>query len=132
MRQFPGSKVDCIKDDLKPCIRENNPDDLIFDVGTNNAPSNKKAKSMAESIESLAKEVKASKLDVSISSIIPHNDSWNNKVIEVNSYLKDLCESNDIPFISSTTINPQKYLNNSPVQLNSKGPTNFVIILLSI
>ena len=131
VRQFPGSKVDCIKDYLKPCTRENNPDDLIFDVRTNKVPSNKKAKSMAESIVSLAKEVKASKLDVSISSIIPRNDNWNNKVMEVNSYWKDLCEGNDIPFISSTTINPQKYLN-SRVQLNSKGLTNFVIILLGI
>ena len=86
MRQFPGSKVDCIKDYLKPCTRQNNPDDLIFDVRTNKVPSNKKAKSMAESIVSLAKEVKASKLDVSISSIIPRNDNWNNKVMEVNSY----------------------------------------------
>ena len=86
VRQFPESKVDCMKDYLKPCIRENNPDDLIFDVGTNKVPSNEKAKSMAESIVPLAKEVKASKLDISISSIIPRNDNWNNKVMEVNSY----------------------------------------------
>ena len=90
VRQFSGSKVDCMKDYMKPCIRENNPDHLIFHVGTNNVPSNKKAKSLAESIVSLEKEVNASKRDVSISSIIPHNDNWNNKVIEVNSYLKDL------------------------------------------
>ena len=120
MRQFPGSKVDCIKDYLKPCTRENNPDDLIFDVRTNKVPSNKKAKSMAESIVSLAKEVKASKLDVSISSIIPRNDNWNNKVMEVNSYLKDLCESNVVPFISNTTINPKKHLNNRRLHLNPK------------
>ena len=69
---------------------------------------------------SLAKEVKASKLDVSISSIIPRNDNWNNKVMEVNSYLKDLCKSNDVPFISNTTINPKKHLNDSRLHLNSK------------
>ena len=94
---------------MKPCIRENNRDHLIFHVGTNDVPSNKKAKSIAESIVSLAKEVKASKLDVSISSIIPRNDNWNNKVMEVNSYLRDLRESNDIPFINNTTINPKKH-----------------------
>ena len=70
---------------------------------------------------SLAKEVKASKLDVSISSIIPRNDNWNNKVMEVNSYLKDLCESIDIIFISNTTINLKKHLNNSRLHLNPKG-----------
>ena len=121
VRQFSGSKVDCMKDYMKPCIRENNRDHLIFHVGTNDVPSNKKAKSIAESIVSLAKEVKASNLDVSISSIIPCNDNWNNKVIEVNSYLKDLFESNDIPFISNATINPKKHLNNSRLHLNPKG-----------
>ena len=40
--------------------------------------------------------------------------------MEVNSYLKDLCESNDIPFISNTTINPKKHLNNSRLHLNPK------------
>ena len=121
MRQFSGSKVDCMKDYTKPCIRENNPYHLIFHVGTNDVSSNKKAKSIAESVVSLVKEVKASKRDVSISSIILRNDNWNNKVMEVNSYLKDLCESNDIPFISNTTINPKKHLNNSRLHLNPKG-----------
>ena len=53
--QFSGSKIDCMKDYMKPCIRENNPDHLIFHVGTNDVPSNKKAKCIAESIVSLAK-----------------------------------------------------------------------------
>ena len=93
----------------------------VFYVGTNDVPSNEKAKSIAESIVSLSKEVKASKRDVSVSSITPCNDNWNNKVMEVNSYLMDLCESNDIPFISNATINPKKHLNNSRLHLNPKG-----------
>ena len=87
----------------------------------NDVPSNKTAKCIAESILSLAKEVKASKLDVSISSIILRNDNWNNKVMEVNSYFKDMCESNYIAFISNLTINPKKHLNNSRLHLNPKG-----------
>ena len=70
---------------------------------------------------SLVKEVKASKLDISISSIIPRNYNWNKKVMEVNSYLKNLCESNHVPFISNTTINPKKHLNSSRLHLNPKG-----------
>ena len=76
VRQFSGSKVDCMKDYMKPCIRENNPDYLIFLVRTNDVPSNKKAKCIAESIVSLVKEVKASKLDISISSFILLYDNW--------------------------------------------------------
>ena len=110
---------------MKPCIKENDPDHLIFHVGTNDVPSNKKAKYIAESIVSLEKEAKASKLDVSISSIILRNDNWNNEVMEVNSYLKDLCESNNIPFISNTTINPKEHLNNSRLHLNPKGSNKF-------
>ena len=53
--------------------------------------------------------------EFSISNIIPRNDKW----MEVNSYLKDLCESIDIPFISNTTINPKKHLN-SRSHLNPK------------
>ena len=130
MRQFSGSKVDFMKDCMKPCIRENNPDHLIFHVGTNDVRSNKNAKSIAESIVSLAKEVNASKLDVSISSIIPRNGNWSNKVMEVNSYIKDLRESNDVSFFSNTTINSKKHLNNSRLHLNPKGSSklqdNFV------
>ena len=114
--QFSGSKVDCMKDYMKRCIRENNPDHLIFHVETNDILSNKTAKCIAESILSLAKEMKASKLDVSISSIILRNDNWNSKVMEVNSYLNNFCESSDIPFISNTTINPKKHLNSSRLE----------------
>ena len=64
MRQFSGSKVDSMKDYMKPCIRENDPDYVIFHVGTNDFPSNKKAKCIAKSIVSLANEVMASKLDI--------------------------------------------------------------------
>ena len=34
--------------DMKPCIRENSVDHLIYHVGTNNVPSSKKAKYFAE------------------------------------------------------------------------------------
>ena len=53
--------------------------------------------------------------------------------MEVNSYSKDLCESNDIPFISNTTINTMKHFNNSRLHLNPKGSNklrdNFVSYL---
>ena len=78
MRQFSESKVDCMRDYIKLCIRENDPVHLMFHIITNKAPSIEKAKSIAESILSLAKEAKAIKLDDSIS---------NNKVMGVNSYL---------------------------------------------
>ena len=41
VRQFSGSKVSCMKDYVKPSIRENNPHHIIFHVGTSNVPSEK-------------------------------------------------------------------------------------------
>ena len=38
IRQFAGSKVIYMNDYVKPCIRENNPDHIIFHVGTNDIP----------------------------------------------------------------------------------------------
>ena len=99
VRQFFGFKVDCMKDYMKFCFRNNDLDYLI--IQTMYVPS-----------ASLAKEMKASKLDGSIS---------NRKLMEVNSCLKDLCESNDIFFISNITTNPKKHLNKSWLHLNPKG-----------
>ena len=101
---------------------------MIFHVGTNDDPSNKKAKRIPESIMFLAKEVKASKLDVSISSIIPRNNNSNNKVM-ANSYLKDLCENNVAPFISNAIINPKKHSNSNRLHLTlgSYKPSDNVV-----
>ena len=35
VRSFTGVKVKCMKDYVKPCIRENDPDHVIMHVGTN-------------------------------------------------------------------------------------------------
>ena len=56
-RQFSGSKFSCMKDYVKPSIRENNPDHIIFHVGTNDFPSEKTPCVIAQSIVDLAKRV---------------------------------------------------------------------------
>ena len=35
LRSFSGAKVKCMKDYVKPCIREKNPDYVILHVGAN-------------------------------------------------------------------------------------------------
>ena len=84
MRQFSGSKVSCIKDYVKPSIRENNPDHIIFHVGTNNVPSEKTPQVIAQSIVDLAKTIANDNLQVTVSSIVSRNDQWIKKVYEVN------------------------------------------------
>ena len=129
VRQFSGSKVDCMKDYMKPCIRENNPDHLIFHVGKNNVPSNKKAKSLAESVASLEKEVNASKLDVSISSIIPHNDNWNNKAKDLSSIVNEVIRTiYFLSFFMKRSMHANKTLKNT-YTLKTQG---YILCLLML
>ena len=71
MRQFSGSKVTCVKYYVKPSIRENNSDHIIFHVGTNDVPSDKTLQVIAQSIVDLAKSVTNDNLQVTVSSIVP-------------------------------------------------------------
>ena len=87
IRQFAGSKITCMTDYVKPCIRENNPDHIIFHVGTNDIPTSKDPLAIAQSIVDLAKSVMTQDRGVTISGIIPRNDQWNSKIREVNDSL---------------------------------------------
>ena len=121
MRQFSGYKVSCMKDYLKPSIRENNLDHFIFHVGTNDIPSEKTPQVIAQSIVDLATTVANDNLQVTVSSIVPQNDQWSKKVYEVNKILLNLCKDVNIPFISHSAIDAKRNLNNSKLHLNIRG-----------
>ena len=57
VRSFFDSKVRCMKDCVKLCIRVNNPDHRILHVGTNNMNSEKLAPLCNKSIIDLGKSV---------------------------------------------------------------------------
>ena len=59
-----------MKDNVKPCIREKNPDHTIMHVGTNDLNSEKVAKSIVD----LAKRMVSQKRKVTVSGIKPRND----------------------------------------------------------
>ena len=116
VRQFSGAKFNCMSDYVKPCTRENNPDHIIFHVGTNDIPLTNR------SILDLAKNVLSENCSVSVSNIIPRNDQWNSKVREVNDCLARLCTNENISLIDhSRSIDPRKHLNNSKLHLNIRG-----------
>ena len=109
---------------LKPCIRENDPGHLIFHVGTKYVLSGK-TKKICRVIRVFDKGNKEEQTYVSVSSCSPCNGNWNSKLMEVNSYLKDLYESNIIPFMNNRFINPKKHLNSYRLHLNPKGSKKF-------
>ena len=122
VRSFSGAKTPCMRDYIKPCLRENSHGHLFLHMGTNDLPSVKPEASIARSIITLAQEVIAEKRSVSISSIILRNGKWNNKIFEVTSCLKKLCDDAKIDYLDgSININPQRHLNNSKLHLNTKG-----------
>ena len=118
VRQFAGSKVICINDYVKPCMRENNSDHIIFHVGRNDIPTSKDPLAIAQPFVDLAKSVMTQDRCVTVSGIIPWKDQWNNKVGEVNDSLARMCENDNISF--HCFIDPRKNLNNSKLNLNKR------------
>ena len=106
---------------VKPSIRENNSDHIIFHVGTHDVPSEKTPQVIAKSIVDLAKNVTNDNLQVTVSSIVPRNDQWSKKVNDVNKVLLNLCKDVNIPFINHSAIDAKKSLNNSKWHLHIRG-----------
>ena len=121
VRIFSGAKVKCMKDYVKPCIREKNPDYVIFHVGTNELNSELPPERIAKSIIDVAKNTKSDSRIVSISGIVPRNDNFNIKATEVNKELSKMCDKAKLLFLSHSNINPKILLNKSKLHLNCDG-----------
>ena len=106
---------------MKPSIRENNPDHIIFHVGTNDVPSEKTPQVIAQPTVDLVKSVANDNLQETVSSISPRNDQWSKKVYEVNRVLLNLCKDVNIQFISHSAIDAKGNLNNSKLDLNIRS-----------
>ena len=74
VRYLPGAKTRCMKDYLKPSLREN-PDHFILHVETNDLNSEQSPELNAKSIADLSASLKNENLDVSISNIIVRTDN---------------------------------------------------------
>ena len=65
-RSFPGAKVKCVKDYVKSCIRENNPEYVILHVGTKELNSELTPERIAKSVADVGKNIQTNhKLSVS-------------------------------------------------------------------
>ena len=135
VRSFPGIKVKCMKDYVKPCFRENDPDLVILHVGTNEVNSELLPERIAKSIVDTAKNIKSEKRSVSISEEVPHNDDLNNKVSEVNKELSRMCKKEKLPFLEYSNFNLRAHLNKSRIHLNrnssEKLGKNFVPFIVN-
>ena len=80
-----------MKDYPKSCIKEDRPHHIILHVGTNDLVSENNAERIEKSIVDLAKGLVAIDRTISVSSIVPRNDTLNGKAAEVTSYLQRMC-----------------------------------------
>lgn len=67
VRSFRLAIVKCNKDYVKPCIRENNPDHVLFHFGTNGLDSKRQSAMTAKSILHAGKSIKINTCTTSIS-----------------------------------------------------------------
>ena len=90
LRQFSGAKTSCMKDYIKPIIREKNPEHIILHIWINDLDSSKTPAETAEEIADLAYLVKMNSNNISTSSLVPRADNFNNKTEGVNESLKKM------------------------------------------
>ena len=103
---------------VKPCIREKNPDYVIFHVGTNELNSELPPERIAKSMTGVAKNTHSDSRIVSISGIVPRNDGFNIKATEVNKELSKMCDKEKLLSLSHSNIIPKIHLNKSKFHLN--------------
>ena len=102
-----------------------NPDHIVFHIGTNDLPTDKSPDVIANSIVNLAMSAKTTTCDVSISNITFRNDKHRQKARDVNTHLKELCKEKNIYLIDHENIITRQHLNMSRLHLNKRGTSIF-------
>ena len=120
VRAFTGAKVRCMKDHLKPSLRES-PDHFILHVGTNDLDSDRPPDLIAKSIVDVACSMKNEQHDVTISNLIVRADRFKEKGNEVNEYLSKFCVERNLHLIDHSKRLKTQHLNGSKLHLNRRG-----------
>ena len=98
VRSFSGAKVKCMKDYVKPSIREKKSGLRYFPWWNKWANSELPPKRIVKSIIDVAKNTLSDNRIFSMSGILPRNDSFNIKVMVVNKELFKMCEKEKLIF----------------------------------
>ena len=130
VRSFPSANVKCMKHSMKPCIRENNLDNVIIHIGTNESDYERQPKMTAKFVIDVVKNMKTNTITVSISGILQQNGNNNN----ANEEVPKMCREAKLDFIMHKSITPRTDLNKSRLHLCRNGSVkigkNFVNFIL--
>ena len=99
VRSFLGEEFKCMKNYVKPCIRENNPEYVILHVETNELNSELTSERIVKSVINAGKNIQTNHRTVSISGIVPCNDNFNNKAMVKNKELSKMCKKEKLLFV---------------------------------
>ena len=94
---------------------------VILHTGTNDLKSNQNPSDIANEIISLAKNIKISGTEVSISSLIPRGDRLSEKGKKVNKELEEKCTAENFAFIVHKNINSKLDLFPHKLNPNKNG-----------
>ena len=123
VKHFSGAKAECMKDYLKPSLRQN-PSHFILHVGTNDLESEKSlSNAIDKEIMNIAVSLKCEAHNVSVSNIIVRTDNQqlNLKAIEPNNLLVGFCKEMNFSLIDNSKRVTAQHLNNSRLHLNETG-----------
>ena len=113
-----------MKDYVKPCIREKNPDYLILNVEVNQLNSGLPPERTAKPIIDVARNNQLDSRIVNVSDIVPRKGNFNIKAMEVKKELSKMCEKVKLLFLSHSNINPKTHFNKSKHYLTRNGYEN--------
>ena len=83
MRPFVTAKTDDMYDHIKPTERNFQPNVYISHVGANDLPTDMTPEEISKKIITFSKHLKSEDNEVVVSGIVPHGDSYKEKVEEV-------------------------------------------------
>ena len=121
VKSFSEAKVKCMKDYVKPCIRENNLEYVKLHLETNELNSELTPERIAKSVIDVGENILTNYRTVSTSGMVPRNDNFNNKAMEVKRELSKMCKKEKLLFVDHCNLNPKTHLNRRKLHLNRNG-----------
>ena len=120
VKSFPSVKIQDMKDYIKLNIATK-PNMVILHTGANDLQSNQNPSDIANEIISLAKNIKISGTEVSISSLIPRGDRLSEKGKKVNKELQEKYTAENFASVLHKNINNKLDLFRYKLHLSKKG-----------
>ena len=84
-----------------------NSDWFIIHVGTKDLSSNQHPETIVRNIAEVANNIKTDTNEILISCIVPRRDNLNDKVCQVNIFLKEFCKENNFVYVNHDNIKPR-------------------------